>query len=64
MKSELDYLVEVIELLKRILLDHGVVKWLDLPMEKLSWATPVEAIRHGRGEEVLEIAKSYLEPVF
>lgn len=62
--TELDWLRDIIEALEPTLLPHGITKWLDTPMQKLQWATPIEAINRGNGEDVLAVAQSYREFVY
>lgn len=57
--NELDYLNDVIDALKPILLPHGITKWLDTPVQELRWATPLEAINRGSGPDVVELVSSY-----
>lgn len=56
--------MDIIDSLRTILTDDGIVKWLDTPMQKLNWATPLEVINTGRGADVLAIAQTYREPVY
>lgn len=62
--TNLDWLMDIIDSLRTILTDDGIVKWLDTPMQKLNWATPLEVINTGRGADVLAIAQTYREPVY
>lgn len=62
--TPLEAMLETVDNLKPLLTDKGVVKWFNTPMQKLNWATPLEALIEGCHEDVVRVSEGYHEFVY
>lgn len=63
-EDNIEIVCKIIDNLTQVIEPDGISRWFNLSIPALGGLTPIEAFERGKGEEVLQVTESYLDPSY